>query len=578
MAVHLGGTTYVNLQDGSSNNYTALNGSQHATWLFWVEPASVAGRPLWARQAPQFTFGTTVISSANRLRIAFSGTTGGSASNTWQSGSSDLVPTSTPTFIAVLFDGTQSTNATRLRTFINGVEVTAGGTFTNTMGSAIGTFTGGAAVMRFGMDTPGTDTAFTGCIGQCALWPATTLSSAQVAEAYAAGSATDLATTSLGQPVNYWRHLGNLTDTGSTGGFNGTQNGSNLDYTCANFPTAQNVTVSSIATLEAFGTPALSLSILASGIVSAEAFGSPRVFREPRVSLSNYKDTFRGGRKLYVASDQLLVDPDASTSFARQTIPATWTDSIVGGGVVTPSFAGLVLSSGFESGGTARITSTASIDAFDARLTAVRLRPLTSSNAIVDLLIFELYIDASTYARLALQYQPAVDTISARLTGSVVSGGHTSIGGSLVVDDTMLSLRIIRSGARVFLFSDETLVLSATAFSTSAGVLRMSVSNDSLATPIATRIERLDVSSHMLIGERLLSDKVDVSKRRLYGAVPAASLTEVGAKDIIVFGPWGSVSLPSGFEYTLPTGRTVGRTRTKSLRSYDDVTARDIAR
>lgn len=208
--------------------YTPANGSTNVSWSYWVKPSTAASRIIWARQAPQFNITQFLSSGDNRIRIAFSSMVGGAGSQNWTSGAADLAPTTAWTHWAHVYDGGGADNAARLKTYRNGVDVTANGAFSGTVGTAMGTFLGGAAELRFGYD--GIGQRYSGRLCECALWPARSLTAAEVLEIYTNGRGGDIAVTSVGNPVNYWRLHANYQDTGSDGAWDGVANGADLSF------------------------------------------------------------------------------------------------------------------------------------------------------------------------------------------------------------------------------------------------------------------------------------------------------------------------------------------------------------
>lgn len=205
--------------------YTSLNAATSVSWTYWAQPVDTAARIQWARQAPQFNFSTN---ATNRFMVAFTGTAGGDASNSWLSASGQLVTEDVWTHLCVTYNGAGSGNAGKLKIYKNGADISAAGAYTGNMGTALGSFVGGAAQLRFGWD--GVGTKFSGRMMRAAIWPARVLSAAEVLEIYTAGRGADIASTSLGNPTNYWKLAADYQDTGTNGLFDGAPNGTNLNF------------------------------------------------------------------------------------------------------------------------------------------------------------------------------------------------------------------------------------------------------------------------------------------------------------------------------------------------------------
>ena len=159
---------------------------------------------------------------------------------------------------------------------------------------------------------------------------------------------------------------------------------------------------------------------------------------------------------------------------------------------------------------------------------------------------------------------------------------ETLVGGSLSLSygssGLPVELHIIRqqsSGHVALTANGHQLGLTSRFKTTGTGLVRISVNNGSNNVVCTTNVVGLTIRSNALIGGRLVQNKTDFSTHRIVAEVPEARLTDVGEQDIIIFGPWGTRSLPSGFTYTLPTGRTLGRDASSTFTTFDDSTLKD---
>lgn len=103
--------------------------------------------------------------------------------------------------VVVVYDGTQATNATRLRTYVQAAEITAGGTYSGTIPASMTAPT--SAVWQLGANA-GANTA-RGVVDDLALWVGAnvTCDLECVTRLYGNGAPGDLRTTMLGAPAVY---------------------------------------------------------------------------------------------------------------------------------------------------------------------------------------------------------------------------------------------------------------------------------------------------------------------------------------------------------------------------------------
>lgn len=294
-------------------------------------------------------------------------------------------------------------------------------------------------------------------------------------------------------------------------------------------------------------------------------------------SVSPAFDTFRGGKRIVAYGSARLTDSSLDVDFRGLTLPVGWSASPSGSGIVSSLFTGLHLSTGPQASSVASVADSTSRDSFEAEVTARVLGPPRAVGSSVTCLAFRYEIDASNYVEVRVRKDPLFGedvTIVDSLVETSAEGLQQF--GALVVDGPRTRLRILRHSRWVFAYADDILIGQFPRFSTStSGTMSLRAENNSESSKVSTLVTTLTLRSQVLIKERPLEDKIDVGEHRLEGAVPAATLADVGLHPIILFGPWGSVNASEGFEYTLPTGRTVGVDLISALSSYTDPTVRD---
>lgn len=101
--------------------------------------------------------------------------------------------------VVVVYDGTESTNATRLRTYVQAAEITAGGTYSGTIPATMTSPT--TALWQIGANA-GSNTA-RGVVDDLAIWTGVECDPECVRRLYANGAPGDLRTTALGAPAVY---------------------------------------------------------------------------------------------------------------------------------------------------------------------------------------------------------------------------------------------------------------------------------------------------------------------------------------------------------------------------------------
>jgi len=302
------------------------------------------------------------------------------------------------------------------------------------------------------------------------------------------------------------------------------------------------------------------------------------------------RDTIRGGLFLVFAAPDSLVDTTRDRSLLSTSLPAGWNSLTSGSGGVRPTLAGLELDTGVTAGSVAGLESTDAYLRFDIAVDVELVHPTGATSSAVDLAVLEARTGSGAIARVRLRRgwgtNPALtvgfgDMVP--VTGPVLTGGIVDAGAR-----ELYTLRIVRHEEYVWGFlgvrsSDGTTytsltkVLDFTQFPTDTGLVRFYVSNPGYSARVRSRFTNYTVRSHARVGKRLLDNKVDVSRRRLAGNVPAATVQELGRHDIHLFGLFGEVSFPNGFEYVLPPPKTVGRESARTLFTVQDPILKDGA-
>lgn len=302
------------------------------------------------------------------------------------------------------------------------------------------------------------------------------------------------------------------------------------------------------------------------------------------------RDTIRGGLFLVFATSDALVDTARDRSLKATALPAGWNSLVTGSGALRPTLAGLELDTGVTAGSTAGLESSDAYLRFDLAVDVELLDPTGATSSAVDLAVLETRSGGGAIARVRLRRGWGLDpklTVGfgdlVPVSGPTITGGIADAG-----TRTVYTLRIVRHEEYVWGFIGKrsadgttydslTKVLEYDRFPTDTGLVRFYVGNPGFASRVRSRFTNYTVRSHARIGKRLLDNKVDVSRRRIVGNVPAATIQELGRHDIHLFGLFGEVSFPNGFEYVLPPQRTVGREAARSLFTVQDPILKDGA-
>jgi hypothetical protein len=283
-------------------------------------------------------------------------------------------------------------------------------------------------------------------------------------------------------------------------------------------------------------------------------------------------DTFRGGAELVITSSGTLQDTSEDETFlGHRTLPTPWTDVSTGSGAASIDFKrGLTLATGGAPGAVAAVRSATLLDHFDISVDMFTLGPQTARSEITEAAL-ELICGAGELVVKVLRRPAGVVA-----TSYYTVNGFTTPGGTVPLTSRSFTLRLVRNGARVWAFVDDTQLHSDGYFFAAGvtGTARIWVANNLTNSNVRCRVTNYKIESHARIGNRLLDNKTIIF-RRLVGNVPAATLEEVGDAELAAFGLFGEAVDPTGFEYTLPTPRTVGRARNRLFELYSDEQQRD---
>ena len=298
----------------------------------------------------------------------------------------------------------------------------------------------------------------------------------------------------------------------------------------------------------------------------------PPAEAEPIVDLTPKTDTFRGGSTVIIHGVPRLFNSALDVSFKGQTLPVSWSATLSSGARAKSSGNGVKLSTSLASSSSARISTSEEYESFDVTLTVRPLLPDHSPSTPVDHVIFEYYINGTSYARVAVRRVKEIGDKKALVTSTAGLADQTFAGGAKVFEAAEeLKLRIVRHKNYVFLCVNDFDLLSTNRFVDSGvGTFRVTAANNSEAKKVSVLVSGLTVRSNALINGRLLRNKIDVAERRMEGLVPSAPIEELGEHSIVIFGPWGHRTLDTTFKYTVPEGVTLRRSTSDTLKAYSD--------
>lgn len=335
---------------------------------------------------------------------------------------------------------------------------------------------------------------------------------------------------------------------------------------------------------EEAGPPASQPLTSVGGGASSQAFGLLVLTREdivipPSANITPSFDTINGGKEVAVFSNVKLKNTGLDVDFRGQSMVAGWTPSNSGTSSVTQTFNGIVFDTGRGANGSslADLTGPDDFEAFDTTLSIQIDRPKNGGTEYAIVFSFQFKIDIDNYGGMDVVFDPDKSSTQMQALAYYSRDGIYSDLGSifLPVGTEDLNLRLVRFENYFFIFCGETSLGFTNLFkSTSTGYLYASSESDNPVPDcprIRTILTDLTVRSNCLVAGRLLSDVSYNTPRQFSGNIPRATLAEVGFVPIMIFGPWGSVTDSTGFEYTLPSGLRIG----DFLTSFSDSIIRD---
>lgn len=314
-------------------------------------------------------------------------------------------------------------------------------------------------------------------------------------------------------------------------------------------------------------------------VASAAPYSADVVTIEgPSFGVTPTSDTFRGGREMVVFSASALVDASRDETFTGASVPAGWTSA--GTGTVTPSNLGVVLSTAYASGSVAKLTSPDNdYRYFDAYVNLTPQLPVDTPGSEV---VLGALRHETTIHRVDLEVLRgglrAKDQLLARARITVITtGALLDSGARLITPGTLsLELQLARDGETVYALVDgEPLIDGSRSLDTGAGSITLLCSNETAVATTQGRFRDFRVEAHTSLNGRLLRAKQFFGVRQMRGTIPRATLSEVGAAEVVVFGLFGRQAITDTFTYSLPSAKTVSNEVTRTLRSYDDPTVRD---
>lgn len=356
------------------------------------------------------------------------------------------------------------------------------------------------------------------------------------------------------------------------------------------------VDVGGLASLAAFGTTTLTLSIVGAGLTSAEAFGTASIPVHLGLSSIESEEAFGGVRVAFDSalyggategpttggtpfslSSYALDVSAASDDFSDGTIsPSLWSSVVTGSGSTretnsVPGRGRLLLDTGSTEGSSSSLRSvstTASIDVsagFSVVLSEFRSGTATHSYRLA------LYVDSTTYAHLTCERTRS----GAIIRATCVASGVTTV--SVARDATSLidvELRILRLGGRIIMMAASSDVID-TLWSSRPARIELAIENDADRTGRSIiGVSRYVRRPVVAFGAEPVRDIRTTTRHRVDGTAP--SRRELGPVDVTLYGVDKSIISSGAFTYVDPVDfRTVGRGSSRALRSIDDVAVRN---
>lgn len=537
-----------------------FNGIQNftVTMLIYMPTWDADQQPIFTKWAGDAVSDQFAILGYNISGAKFFVTSNGGTLRLWQSDLSGLAGFTDATWHRLTVVGTLglSPNSNRLRVYHNSTNITTVGTAGYPAGALpTSIFAGGTADLRIGGIFAGSSSLGDCNLSSLAIYLGTALNITQVAELGDAVN-TDLDQMSFGSPTHWYQFNNDYTDSGS---------GAHVTGIPESSPTFDNVIVP-VADIIPFE-DSYSFTIVA----------APIIVDTGDAHIKKPFDTIRGGKELVLYGTSPLVydiyDVDFRGTAWRD---ASFTIDNSGQATVTESKDGLILSAGPVANSIASIVSEEDNEQFEARLAFKLLAPAAVHEDAVDCLIFEYVLSDDATASIKLRRDFAVSTTALLASTTITIDSYERTVGGAILSTEPDELRIVRCQNYIFLYADNQLLASTDKFSTAEeGTFQIGVGNSDETTAVRARVTSLLRRSHCLIDGWPLLNKEDLSKHRVTGHVPVSSLARVGLVPTHIFGPWGIVEDLEGFEYILPTGRTLGRVGPGRIKFYGDEQLKD---
>lgn len=233
--------------------------------------------------------------------------------------------------------------------------------------------------------------------------------------------------------------------------------------------------------------------------------------------------------------------------------PVKWTAAIAGSASsVAETTEGLRLRVAPTAGSSAQVTGNTTVTDTDLEVswdivTQIAALPAPGD---VELATLKLYIDANNYVYISRKAGP----LGHRYEAKVVVGGGTVDTALLVTTsaDDSGSLRLIRRGTTVYMYSGTTEVLRSRQFVSTAAAPVLSADNLAAAYAIETLLSDFYVHTMVVFGTEPMLDAVVVEDNRISGTTPEG--IAVAAVDVYMATYVTTLqTISNGYTYTDPT-------------------------
>lgn len=296
------------------------------------------------------------------------------------------------------------------------------------------------------------------------------------------------------------------------------------------------------------------------------------------------RDTIRGGLEIFLTGPN-IVDESFDDSFEFQsTLNSTlWLDISSGTGEITPTKRGLICESKFTNGSVAGVESICNLwSDFHFRVEYEILidKKAEIPTSQLDFAVLEFQTSSGNIVSVSRSFLQTKNlpnqSIGSVLRGTTQLLSGTIFGSTIPVPEALSgTLELMRVNNQVFGFVDGIEVLNTKVFPLGSGTFRLLCRNLNNSTTIKTRFRNFTYRPHTTIDGKLINNKITPFPNRIVGNVPAASISRLGLRDIAIFGRFGVVTEVDGFEYILPTPKTVTDVSNANLRFYGDANIKD---